>query len=421
MRDDYDVLVLGGGTAGVIAAIQAARAGAATLLVEKNGMLGGTMIAQGINAPAHFFAWGRQIIAGIPWELYVRTKTLAGEPIPTPEYTRGTGTPRHISINPVIHAAVCDAAVVESGADLLMHAMPATVAYAEGAGWTVGLCLKTGLRPVRAKVLIDATGDANAVQMAGFPVNRPELVQPATLQMRCSGYDRDALDYDALAAAAEQAVAAGELMVTDIGWFRNGPKAFLQRYGNNANHMRSPDAHTSEGKTAVELEARRSVLRMVRFFRQQPGLEGFQVDWICPEAGIRETATIRGKATVTTADYMAGRRYEDALCHAFYPIDEHLNDGDGTHYVPLAEGVVPTIPRGALLPADSRFLIVAGRSLSSERDAHSALRVQCPCMAMGQAAGAMAALSARTGQDPEALPLADIYDLLRAHAAIVPD
>ena len=87
---------------------------------------------------------------------------------------------------------------------------------------------------------------------------------------------------------------------------------------------------------------------------------------------------------------------------------------------PLAEGVVPTLPRGALLPAGSNNFLVAGRCIASDRLANSALRVQATSMATGQAAGAMAALSASTGVDPEELPLADVYALLREHDAIVP-
>ncbi|MDP7634624.1 MAG: FAD-dependent oxidoreductase, partial [Candidatus Latescibacteria bacterium] len=92
----------------------------------------------------------------------------------------------------------------------------------------------------------------------------------------------------------------------------------------------------------------------------------------------------------------------------------------GLHKVMLAEGVVPTVPRGALLPAGSRNFIVAGRCISSDRLANSALRVQATCMATGQAAGAMAALSARGRLDPEALPMGEVHALLRQHGAIVP-
>jgi hypothetical protein len=415
----YDVIVVGGGTAGVIAATQAGRAGARTLLVEKNGMLGGTVTVGGINAPAHFFAWGEQIIGGIAWELMRRTWEETGDPVPTGDYTRDNAGPPHLTMDKEIFAALCDEMVLEAGVELLFHTMPADVSFADDL-WTVTLCTKTGLRKVEAQVLIDATGDANVVALAGFSLVRSEVVQPATLSMGFSGYDVEDLDFEALKAASEEAIAAGELKTTDISWRDDGPEALLRKYGANGNHVRAPDAETSEGRTAVEVEARRAMLRAYRFFRKQPGLETFRVDWISPEVGIRETVTIQGKSTVTVEDYEAGKVYDDAVCYAFYPIDEHLNDGMGFNARRLEHHVLPTIPRGALLPAGSRFLLVAGRCLSSDREANSALRVECPCFAMGQAAGAMAALSARAGVDPEDLPLEDVYALLRAHDAILP-
>jgi hypothetical protein len=420
MQAAYDVFIVGGGTAGVVAAIQSGRAGARALLIEKNGMLGGTMTVAGINAPAHFFAWGQQIIGGIGWELMCRTWEETGQPIPTGDYTRDNAKPRHLSMDKTIFAALCDRAVLDAGVDLVFHAMPAAAVYEDGA-WTLTVCTKTGLRDIRAKTLIDATGDANVVALAGFPLVRPAIVQPASLQMQCSGYDAETLDYPALDAAADAAIAAGELRTTDISWYGHGPESFLRGHGRNSNHFRAPGAETSEGKSTLEIEARQSLLRIHRFFRKQPGLQNFRIDWICPEAGIRETVTIEGKNTVTVEDYEAGKRYDDALCHAFYIIDEHLNDGKGINHRPLERNVLPTIPRGALLPAGSRGLIVAGRCLASDREANSALRVECPCMAMGQAAGALAALSARTGLDPEDLPLPDVRALLREHGAVVPE
>jgi hypothetical protein len=415
----YDVIVIGGGTAGVIAAIQAGRADALTLLVEKNGMLGGTVTVGGINAPAHFFAWGEQIIGGIAWELMCRTLEETETPIPTAEYTRNNSGPPHLTMDKEIFAALCDEMVLAADVELLFHTMPAEVSFANEV-WTVNLCTKTGLREVQTRVLIDATGDANVVSLAGFPVVRPEVVQPATLSMGFSGYDVEDLDFAALKAASEKAISAGEIKTTDISWRDDGPESLLRKYGGNGNHLRAPQAETSEGRTAAEVEARRAMLRAYRFFRKQPGLENFRVDWISPEVGIRETVTIKGKKTITVEEYEAGKLSDDAVCYAFYPIDEHLNDGMGFNARRLGHHVLPTIPRGALLPEGSRYLIVAGRCLSSDREANSALRVECPCFAMGQVAGALAALSARTGKDPEELPLEDIYALLRAHDAIIP-
>ncbi len=410
MESGYDVIVFGGGTAGTIAAIQAGRAGARTLLVEKNGMLGGTMTVGGINWPVNFFAWGAQIIGGIGWELFRSTLEETGQPVPS------AGS-KHI--DKAVFAAICDEAVLGAGVELLFHAMPAEASFAEDT-WTVAVCTKSGLGRTRAKVLIDATADANVVSLAGLSLVHPEAVQPATLAMRLSGYDAETLDYDALRAATDEAIAAGELKTTDIAMRDDGPKSFLRTHGENANHCRAPKAETSCGKSAAEVEARRMLMRMYRFFRKQPGLENICIDWIAPEVGIRETVTIKGKATITSEDYEAGTVYDDAICYAFFMIDEHLNDGKGINARPLAQNVFPTIPRAALLPVDSHFLLVAGRSVSSDREANSALRVQCPCMAMGQAAGAMAALSVRTGVDPEELPMEDIYALLREHDAVVP-
>lgn len=419
MRDSYDVIVMGGGTAGAIAAIQAGRAGARVLLVEKNGVLGGTMTVGGINAPAHFFAWGKPIIAGIGWELFCATLRESGQPIPTPEFTVGTATPRHLWMERHIFAALCDQAACDAGVELLFHAMPAELTYRRE-GWHVTVCTKTGLRKTRARTVIDATGDANAVQIAGFDVVTPAPLQPATLAMICAEYDVARIDADALHTAARAAIEAGELKSTDIAWEGDDPAPFLKQRGNNANHFRVYAPETSEGRTELEVEAHRATLRVWRFFRKQPGLETFRFASVCSEAAVRESVVIRGKGTVTAEDYESGRRFEDALCYAYYPVDEHCSDGAPGRYTPLAPGTLPTIPRGALLPERSRFLIVAGRCLSCERSAHAGLRVECPCMAMGQAAGAMAALSARSGVDPEDLPLADIYKLLREHAAIVP-
>jgi len=414
----YDVIVVGGGPAGICAAAQAARAGAKTLLVEKNGLLGGTLTAGGVNFPGLFHAWGEQVIAGIGWDLVRATVEAAGDQMPDFSDTRDHPR-RHVIVNKAIFAALADEAVLGAGAELLFHTMPHAAAFADGT-WNLELCTKGGGRLVRAKVLVDCTGDANVVALAGLELVRHEPSQPATLVMQLSGYDPDGLDYEAINAAFREALAAGKIRHTDVGWRKDGPAHLLRNRGVNANHLTSVRADTSEGRTRAEIEGRRSMMRAFRFLRGQPGLEGLRIDSISPECGIRETVVIRGKQSITGADYLEGRHFPDALCYSFYPIDIHLDHGEGIDFRPLGEGVVPTIPRGAMLPAGSQFLIVAGRCISGDREAHSAYRVEATCMATGQAAGAMAALSARRGVDPEQLALCEIHDLLREHGAIVP-
>ncbi len=418
MPDNYDVCVVGGGTAGVMAAIQAGRAGAQTLLVEKEGVLGGSMITAAINAPASFHSWDRQVIAGIGWELVCRTLEETGQPAPDPAKASPQAGSYPIPIDRAVFAALADQAVLDAGVELLLHTMPAAAAFEDDA-WSLSLCTKTGLRAVRARVLVDCTGDANAVTLAGFEVERSDELQPATLVVRTGGYDADALDYDAIQAAFEQAVAAGEMKLSDPGWSGGRIEFFLRSYGGNRIHVPGVDGRTSEGKTRAEIEGRRAMLRLLRFCRRQGGLENFRIEFFATECGIRETATIRGKKTITAADYESGRVWEDAVCYSHYSIDVH-RETDIFHRH-LKRGCEPTIPLGAMLPAGSRNLVVAGRCMAGDREANSSYRVEATCMAAGQAAGAVAALAARKGLDPADVPVRELRDLLARHGAIVPE
>ncbi len=417
----FDIIVVGGGTAGTIAAIQAARAGSRTLLVERNSMLGGTTTVGGIHYPGIFHAWGKQVIAGIGWELVERAVHEAGDTLPDLVEQGRPHWTYHVRVDPFIYAGLCLEAVVDAGCELLLHAMVATVERVDD-GWGLQLCTKTGLRPVRTRQLIDCTGDANVVTMAGAQTRVIEAPQPATLTCLASGYDVDTLDLGAINAAMEAEVQAGHLAYTDGSWNTKAADAgsWLRGHGNNRNHFDAPDAHTSEGRTALEITAQLAMLRFCRFLRAQEGLANLNLSRLAGETGVRETVTIVGKETITAEDYVTGRLWDDAVCHAFYPIDLHELKGAGLDCRQLEPGVVPSIPRGALLPRDTEGLLVAGRCLSSDRLANSALRVQAPSMATGQATGALAHLAASSGVDPRHVPHNDLRALLEAHNAIVP-
>ena len=162
------------------------------------------------------------------------------------------------------------------------------------------------------------------------------------------------------------------------------------------------------------------MLRMYRFLKTVPGLEKIRMETMAPEVGIRETYRVLGEHLITQEDYTSGCRWEDSLCYAFYPIDLH-DKGTGVKPAHLEEGVVATVPLRAMIPKGSANLLVAGRCLSSDRHANSALRVQATCMATGQAAGAAAALAARSGVTPGKVSAAEIRALLGQSGAIVPE
>lgn len=423
MHTSYDVVVMGGGVTGVVAAVQAARAGVRTLLVEKSSRLGGTATNGGVDAPGLFHAWGKQVIAGIGWELVERAVRESGDTLPDFSDSSIPVWMHQPKINVAGFSAVCDAMVLESGADLLLHTMLADV-KSEGAGWRVSLCGLEGLHAVEAKTLIDCTGDAALVRMAGFPLLAPDECQPATLCCQISGYDTSTLDKAKLNSAFAEAVARGELKAEDACWRIDTPTVheWLDRKGNNANHIRATlEVCTSKGRTALEVEGRRAIHRLTCWLRRQPGLEHIRVDSVSPEVGIRETVRIEGETIITLKDYDTDRTcWPDSLCYAYYPIDQHgLASGDWKVWH-LKQGNVPTVPRGALIPRGSKNLLAAGRIVSSERLAFSALRVQATCMATGQVAGALAALAAQAGVTPGALDVGQVRDLLHRHKAIVP-
>lgn len=418
MRTDYDVVVVGGGPAGYRAAVQAARLGASTLLVEKNGALGGTTTVAGVALPGLFHAWGQQVIAGIGWEVVRSAVEVAGARLP--DFT-AWNRPHHllqVPVIPAVYAAMIDEAVHNSGADLLLHSMLARVRR-EGDGWLVTLCTREGLADIRAGVLIDCTGDANVVAQAGLRRLANASRQPGTLMFRLGGYDPDNLDYSALQRAHQVAIEGGTLRPEDLA--SRTLRGTLRGWGRAAHHVTGIDGGTSCGRTEAEVASRQTLLRIFRFLARQPGLANLTVEDWATECGVRETYTIDGVGRITTEDYVTGRSWPDAVCYSFYPIDIHRPDGDGIDIRPLEYGTLPTIPRAAMLPKGAERLIVAGRAISGDQEANSAYRVQASCMATGQAAGAMAALARATGKAVEDLPIPMVRDVLRQHGAIVPD
>lgn len=407
-----EVAVVGGGTAGVFAAISAARAGAKTLLIEKNSMLGGTLTTAAVNFPGLFFAWGKQIINGPCWEAIQRTIALGGGTMPRIQYKPERHWQEQIRLNRFVYCYVITEMCREAGVTVLTNAMISAAEETED-GMHLLVTEKGGLLQVDTKIAIDTTGDGNLVMMMGFPCEKSPVQQPATLHNHISGYDPEAIRQEDVDSAVRCWNDAHPDTPMDAGQLLH----FL-REGWVNNHTVCLNAETSIGKTAVEASALRNLMDYYQVMRTIPGGENLQVDFIAEETGIRESVRIIGEATVTAEDYLKGICYPDAVCYAFYPIDLHVASGIEQTF--LAEGVVPTIPYGALVPKGARRLLCAGRCASSDTYANSAIRVQAPCMAMGQAAGCAAALAARSGSPVYPPELPKLRSALRAIGGIVP-
>ncbi len=375
-----DVLVVGGGTAGIIAAIQAARAGATTLLMERGSQLGGTTTTAGVSFPGLFDAWGKQIIAGIGWELVRESVALDGGKLP--DFSK---VPRHhwqnqVRVNQFLYAILAEEKCAEAGVDIACYEFPQAISATAG-GWQVDCAGFGTQRRVFCKQLVDCTGGASVVGMLNLPRLREQETQPGSMLFKLAEPNQPGRP--------------------------NGPGSGLL----DSLYVHGADSSNSRTVTAANLQGRKAILEKVRTEKRR--LMHLQL-----ETGFRESYRIEGETMVTVEDYTSGRLFEDAVCYAFYPVDLHTRDG--VKPKPLAEGVVPTIPLRALIPRNSRNIIVAGRSVSSDRLANSGLRVQAPCMAMGQAAGAAAALAAQSGITPLHVPLEELRALLQAHGAILP-
>ncbi|MBL8994684.1 MAG: FAD-dependent oxidoreductase, partial [Spirochaetia bacterium] len=331
MKRCVDVLVVGGGTAGTIAAIQSARAGADTLLLEKNGMLGGTMTVSAVNFPGLFHAEGRQVIAGIGWDLVKRSVETIGEALPDfsdPETSLKAHWRHHVDVPRAVYASLAEEEILGAGGSVLYNAMVGSVRR-EKNEWKVAVCLKEGLEEIAAKALIDATGDAQLTQLAGFERRRNAHRQPGTQMFEFGGYDLSRLDLPRIEKNFNAAASRGEVRHEDAGRKSNAIAHFLRVKGRNANHIVEADGSTSASQTEANVEGRRSFLRLYRFLKKQPGLENIKIIDCASECGIRETWTIVGKKTITVDDYRSGKVWDDAVCNSWYPVDIHRPSGDG--------------------------------------------------------------------------------------------
>jgi len=412
-----DVVVVGGGSAGISAAVQSGRAGAKTVLVESAHQVGGTTTTGGVNFPGLFHAWGRQVIAGAGWEIVTNTVALDGGRLPDFAQPTGKAHWKHqVTVNVPLFVALAEETLARAGVAIHYHAAP-TAIEAVAEGWRVTTVAAGDTRVIVCKQLVDCTGNGAVAGLLGLERMRGEERQPGSLDYRINpNADLSKLDAKALQARFEEAVKAGTVQRGDCRW---GVMHFLQGGGNVGNYVEGADNSTADARTETNLRGRASMLRMYRWLKTVPGLEKVRLEGMSPEVGVRETYRVAGEVVVTQEDYVSGRRWEDAVCYAFYPIDLH-DKASGVKPAHLAEGVVPTVPLRALIPKGSRNLLVAGRCLSSDRLANSALRVQGTCMATGQAAGAAAALAARLGVTPGAVPLEELKAVLEAGGAVVP-
>lgn len=391
----YDVVVCGGGPAGFIAAIAAAREGARTALVEQYGFLGGAATNSLVTPLSVFTYNGEKVIGGIPWEFLERLEKMGGGLIEKPL--------GNVAFDPELYKLCCQRMVLEAGVDLYLHSWLSGCQTGQGRISHVFIDNKNGTEALAGKVMIDATGDADLSHLAGVPMLPPgRPLQPASTYFVLAGVDTESpliaeamhhnkqgVNCHCLPIREELMRRAKELGIPDFGgpWF-----CTLLHPGVVAVNMTrtQTDACDNRDYTAAECRLREDVYKMADILRENfPEFRNSYVSMVAPQAGVRETRRIQGVHVITGEEYVNGVRYPDSVSRGAHPIDIHSSAGATQSVTFLKQAAY--VPYRALVANGFPNLLVAGRCISADRQAFASLRVQASCMGMGQAAGVAAA------------------------------
>lgn len=416
----YELVVLGGGPAGVCAAIEAARDGAKVLLIEGSGMLGG-MATTGLVGPfmTNYDREGeRPTVGGLYREIIERLEARSGAILPentdSPSIHTSFIKRYHCHVTPIdsfLLQVVLDEMVREAGVEVLLYTRFADCVCENGKIRSVILAALEGLRCVSADLFIDATGNADVAYAAGVPTWKGEeesgVPQPGTLMFEVDGVSDEG--YNAHAKRP------------------GGPTGAVKAYRTptegiyKINHLRvfNTDATDSASMTRAHVEARRQVLESYRVLQETPGFENARITQVAPVLGVRESRHIEGKYKVTVADVSSGVKFEDRIATYAFGMDVHPRNAEmkGNFKIEIAN--VYYVPYRAMLPVGCDNLLVAGKTISCESQAAGGIRVMPCAMAIGQAAGAAAAIALRDKLTLDAVPTEELQSVLRAHGAIL--
>lgn len=441
----YDVIVAGGGPAGIAAATASARSGAKTLLVEQQGFLGGVS-ASGLPFLDFFNHNGTQVIKGIAEELVARLlkeKASLGHLV---------NTGGHVSsitmLDPEWVKIISEEMVLDAGAAILYHSFVCGTDVGENRLKALQIANKGGLQRYEAEVFIDTTGDGDLAAFAGarYEKGRPQdgMLQAMSLVFKLIGVDVETVTdiFDKSRVLAQpiggdhvyNIHATGKYerwadLLQDNRIFKAGGNHDFwagTMYENELTYVNTVrvtglDPTDPAELSAAEIEGRKQLKQIFGFLKQYvPGMADIRLGSIPAQIGIRETRRILGEYVLTGDDVLQGRKFADAIAKNGYCIDIHDPQGKkwNARFIE-SEDKTYDIPYRCLVPERLDGLLVAGRCISTTHDSLGSTRIMPCCMALGQAAGTAAALACRQGVAPRAVDVQKLRENLADAGAVV--
>lgn len=408
---ECEVLVLGGGPAGIAAATAAARTGARTILLERYGFLGGmgtaAMVTNFCGLHATINGSIQQIVRGVADDVLERLARLDGlkAPHPIPDPAGGIGSAAQ-AYDTAAYKMAADDLMLSAGVDVRFHAQAVGAIVEAGRIDAVLLETKSGRAAIRAERFVDCSGDADLAHWAGAPCEKGDasgfMAYPTTM-FRIANVDDETAMRDGRPNLAKLIAEAGDDFDLPRKTGIINAQAHAGEWRANLTQI-SRDGEAIDGSSwhdlsYAEAEGRRQVREYFRFLKARvPGFADAYLLETAPQIGIRETRRIVGEVSLSAEDVLECRDFDDSIGCNGWPLEQHLAgaakwtfiQGRGYHQIPYGT----TLPRGV----DN--LLVAGRCASTTPEGQASLRVSGPCFAMGQAAGTAAELSRRAGIAP---------------------
>jgi hypothetical protein len=379
-KSAYDVLVAGGGPAGVSAAIAAARCGASVLLLERYGFLGGMGTAALVSPFMAYETEGVVLTRGIFKEVTARMAAMGG-------FCEDSKAFDAEALKFVLNE-MC----MENGVNIRFHVFAYGVKRRTSQLEAVEYLGKGGRHISAASVFIDATGDADIVALCGCDIwmgrNSDGRCQPSTLMFRVGGVALpEGTRGVEFAVPVEERLPQGRVLYFSLP---HSGEAML-----NMTRVTDFNPLDTDDLTRAEIEARRQVYPIIRYMREKvPGFQNAYLLETAPQIGIRESRRVVGEYLLDREHIFSYRKSADDIAYGMYKIDIHNPAGQGTEIRELAPGQYYGIPYRCLIPRGMKNLLAAGRCISATHEGLSSTRIMPVCYALGEAAGVAAALAA---------------------------